>query len=165
MQELLIYLIALPIAYLANTKEVNNERKISKTNQCQINRYKGAMVMINILKGLPILILANALLGAELGRLKEQFSKEILISGLFKGFIIYASIGLVVLAVDILPPFDVVFNGTQMDLLSVINLLLLGELGYYGTNVALKFTNLMKHKREQAETLIDDTLEDDGGVG
>ena len=121
--------------------------------------------MINILKGLPILILANALLGAELGRLKEQFSKEVLISGLFKGLIIYASIGLVVVAVDILRPFDVAFNGTQMDLLSVINLLLLGELGYYGTNVAMKFAKLMQHKREQTETLIDDTLEDDGGVG
>jgi hypothetical protein len=121
--------------------------------------------MINILKGLPILILANALLGAELGRLKEQFSKEVLISGLFKGLIIYASIGLVVVAVDILPPFDVAFNGTQMDLLSVINLLLLGELGYYGTNVGMKFANLMKHKREPQEVLIDENMEDDGGIG
>lgn len=121
--------------------------------------------MINILKGLPFLILVNALLGAELGRLKEQFSKEVLLSGLFKGFVIYASVGLIIVAVDILPPFEVMFNGTQMDLLSVINLLLLGELGYYGTNVGMKFANLMKHKREQSEILIDENIEDDGGMG
>jgi hypothetical protein len=121
--------------------------------------------MINILKGLPILILANALLGAELGRLKEQFSKEVLISGLFKGAVIYVSIGLIVVAVGILPPFEIDFNGTQMDLLSAINLLLIGEMVYYGGNIVSKFAGLMKHKREQSEVLIDEGVDEEGGIG
>ncbi len=121
--------------------------------------------MVNLLKGLPILIIANIILGAEYGRLKQEFDKEILLSGLFKGLVVYVAIGLIVIATNILPQFEVAFNGENMDLISAINLLLYAEVVWYGGQVLSKFIKIAKHTSEASEILIDEGISEEMGEG
>ena len=79
--------------------------------------------LINYLIALPLAFLANVVLGAEVGRMKEQFSKTILVNGLIKGLLMYIAIGLLVGVVYFIPELQVNLDGTDLGVIQALNLL------------------------------------------
>lgn len=122
--------------------------------------------MINLLIVLPIAIIANIIAGAILGKEKQEFDKDKLISGALKGLMVYIVVGLLFIVDYFMPEFSFTFGDTTATISSALYLLGSGEFAWYLSQVFVKLIALARHKQEeQTEVLIDENMEDDGGMG
>ncbi len=111
--------------------------------------------LLNYLIALPLAFLANVVLGAEVGRMREQFSKTILINGLIKGLLMYIAIGLLVGVVHFIPELQVNLDGTDLGVIQALNLLILGGIMWYVVGVLQKLGTLLKGKERVIEVIED----------
>ena len=111
--------------------------------------------LFNYLIALPLAFLANVVLGAEVGRMKEQFSKTILVNGFLKGLFMYISIGLLVGVVHFIPELQVNLDGTDLGVIQALNLLILGGIMWYVVEVLKKLGTLLKGKERVIEVIED----------
>ena len=100
--------------------------------------------LLNNLAGLPLVFLANVVLGIEVGRRETYFSKDKLIKGLSKGLSLYVAIGLLVATVYFIPDLQVSFDGTNIGVVEALNLLILGGVLFYTVEVLKKIGKLVK---------------------
>ncbi len=122
--------------------------------------------MIKLLIVLPLAIIANIIAGASLGRQKQEFDKDKLMNGIIKGLMVYIVIGLLFAIDYFMPDFSFTFGETTATISSALYLLGSGEFGWYLGQVFVKLVALAQHKQEeQTEILIDENIEDDGGMG
>lgn len=114
--------------------------------------------MIKIVIGLISVMLANVLLGVTLAKLKQEFKKEKLLSGLVKYLGIFLGISLMYLAGYLNPDIIVAnINNVEVNLLSSIEVLFISGIVYYGMQDLIKLKNLLG--------LSNDIAPNDGGRG
>lgn len=111
--------------------------------------------LINYLIALPLAFLANVVLGAEVGRIKEQFSKTVLVNGLIKGALMYVSIGLLVGIVYFIPDLQVNIDGTNIGVVQALTVLILGGIMWYVVGVLQKLAVLLKGEERKIEVIED----------
>lgn len=114
--------------------------------------------MIKIIIGLVSVMIANVLLGVTLAKLKQEFKKEKLLSGLVKYLGIFLGISLMYLAGYLNPDIIVAnINNVEVNLLSSIEVLFISGIVYYGMQDLIKLKNLLG--------LSNDIAPNDGGRG
>lgn len=114
--------------------------------------------MIKIIIGLVSVMIANVLLGVTLAKLKQEFKKEKLLSGLVKYLGIFLGISLMYLAGYLNPDIIVAnINNAKVNLLSGIEVLFISGIVYYGMQDLIKLKNLLG--------LSNDIAPNDGGRG
>ena len=114
--------------------------------------------MIKIIIGLVSVMIANVLLGVTLAKLKQEFKKEKLLSGLVKYLGIFLGISLMYLAGYLNPDIIVTnINNVEVNLLSGIEVLFISGIVYYGMQDLIKLKNLLG--------LSNDIAPNDGGRG
>ena len=98
--------------------------------------------MIKIIIGLVSAMLANVLLGVTLAKLKQEFKKEKLLSGLVKYLGIILGVLLMYIA-GYLNPDIVVANIVEVNLMTGIEVLFISGIIYYGMQDLIKLKNLL----------------------
>lgn len=100
--------------------------------------------MIKIIIGLVSVMIANVLLGVTLAKLKQEFKKEKLLSGLVKYLGIFLGISLMYLAGYLNPDIIVAnINNVEVNLLSSIEVLFISGIVYYGMQDLIKLKDLL----------------------
>jgi len=100
--------------------------------------------MIKIIIGLVSAMLANVLLGVTLAKLKQEFKKEKLLSGLVKYLGIVLGVLLMYLTGYLNPDIVVAnINGIKVNLMAGIELLFISGIVYYGVQDLIKLKNLL----------------------
>lgn len=100
--------------------------------------------MIKIIIGLVSAMLANVLLGVTLAKLKQEFKKEKLLSGLVKYLGIVLGVLLMYLAGYLNPDIVVAnINGIKVNLMAGIELLFISGIVFYGMQDLIKLKNLL----------------------
>lgn len=100
--------------------------------------------MIKIVIGLVSTMLANVLLGVTLAKLKQEFKKEKLLSGLVKYLGIILGVSLMYLTGYLNPDIVVAnINGVEVNLLSGIEVLFVSGIVFYGMQDLIKLKNLL----------------------
>ena len=114
--------------------------------------------MIKIIIGLVSVMIANVLLGVTLAKLKREFKKEKLLSGLVKYLGIILGVSLMYLTGYLNPDIVVAnINGVEVNLLSGIEVLFISGIIFYGMQDLIKLKNLLG--------LSNDITPNDGGRG
>ena len=114
--------------------------------------------MIKIVIGLISVMLANVLLGVTLAKLKQDFKKEKLLSGLVKYLGIILGVLLMYLAGYLNPNIIVAnINNVEVNLMTGIEVLFISGIVYYGVQDLIKLKNLLG--------LSNDITPIDGGRG
>lgn len=114
--------------------------------------------MIKIIIGLVSVMIANVLLGVTLAKLKQEFKKEKLLSGLVKYLGIIIGVSLMYLTGYLNSNIVVAnINGIEVNLLSGIEVLFISGIVYYGMQDLIKLKNLLG--------LSNDIAPNDGGRG
>lgn len=100
--------------------------------------------MIKIIIGLVSAMLANVLLGVTLAKLKQEFKKEKLLSGLVKYLGIVLGVLLMYLTGYLNPDIVVAnINGIKVNLMAGIELLFISGIVFYGVQDLIKLKNLL----------------------
>ena len=100
--------------------------------------------MIKIIIGLISIMLANVLLGVTLAKLKQEFKKEKLLSGLVKYLGIVLGVLLMYLAGYLNPNIIVAnINNVEVNLMTGIEVLFISGIVYYGMQDLIKLKNLL----------------------
>lgn len=100
--------------------------------------------MIKIIIGLVSVMLANVLLGVTLAKLKQEFKKEKLLSGLVKYLGIVLGVLLMYLTGYLNPDIVVAnINGIKVNLMAGIEVLFISGIVYYGVQDLIKLKNLL----------------------
>ncbi len=100
--------------------------------------------MIKIIIGLVSAMLANVLLGVTLAKLKQEFKKEKLLSGLVKYLGIVLGVLLMYLTGYLNPDIVVAnINGIKVNLMAGIEVLFISGIVYYGVQDLIKLKNLL----------------------
>lgn len=100
--------------------------------------------MIKIVIGLISVMLANVLLGVTLAKLKQDFKKEKLLSGLVKYLGIILGVLLMYLAGYLNPNIIVAnINNVEVNLMTGIEVLFISGIVYYGVQDLIKLKNLL----------------------
>ena len=100
--------------------------------------------MIKIIIGLVSVMLANVLLGVTLAKLKQEFKKEKLLSGLVKYLGIVLGVLLMYLTGYLNPDIVVAnINGIKVNLMAGIELLFISGIVFYGMQDLIKLKNLL----------------------
>ncbi len=100
--------------------------------------------MIKIIIGLVSAMLANVLLGVTLAKLKQEFKKEKLLSGLVKYLGIVLGVLLMYLTGYLNPDIVVAnINGIKVNLMAGIELLFISGIVFYGIQDLIKLKNLL----------------------
>lgn len=100
--------------------------------------------MIKIVIGLISVMLANVLLGVTLAKLKREFKKEKLLTGLVKYASILIGISLMYLAGYLNPDIIVAnINNVEVNLIVGIEVLFISGIVYYGLQDLIKLKNLL----------------------
>lgn len=100
--------------------------------------------MIKIVIGLISVMLANVLLGVTLAKLKQEFKKEKLLSGLVKYLGIVLCVLLMYLAGYLNPNIIVAnINNVEVNLMTGIEVLFISGIVYYGMQDLIKLKNLL----------------------
>lgn len=100
--------------------------------------------MIKIIIGLVSTMLANVLLGVTLAKLKQEFKKEKLLSGLVKYLGIVLGVLLMYLTGYLNPDIVVAnINGIKVNLMAGIELLFISGIVFYGMQDLIKLKNLL----------------------
>lgn len=100
--------------------------------------------MIKIVIGLISVMLANVLLGVTLAKLKQEFKKEKLLSGLVKYLGIVLGVLLMYLAGYLNPNIIVAnINNVEVNLMTGIEVLFISGIVYYGMQDLIKLKNLL----------------------
>lgn len=100
--------------------------------------------MIKIIIGLVSAMLANVLLGVTLAKLKQEFKKEKLLSGLVKYLGIILGVLLMYIAGYLNPDIVVAnINGIKVNLMAGIEVLFISGIVYYGVQDLIKLKNLL----------------------
>lgn len=100
--------------------------------------------MIKIIIGLVSAMLANVLLGVTLAKLKQEFKKEKLLSGLVKYLGIVLGVSLMYLTGYLNPDIVVAnINGIKVNLMAGIELLFISGIVFYGMQDLIKLKNLL----------------------
>ena len=100
--------------------------------------------MIKIIIGLVSAMLANVLLGVTLAKLKQEFKKEKLLSGLVKYLGIVLGVLLMYLTGYLNPDIVVAnINGIKVNLMAGIEVLFISGIIYYGMQDLIKLKNLL----------------------
>lgn len=114
--------------------------------------------MIKIIIGLVSVMIANVLLGVTLAKLKQEFKKEKLLSGLVKYLGIIIGVSLMYLTGYLNPNIVVAnINNAEVNLLSGIEVLFISGIVYYGMQDLIKLKDLLG--------LSNDIAPNDGGRG
>ena len=100
--------------------------------------------MIKIIIGLVSAMLANVLLGVTLAKLKQEFKKEKLLSGVVKYLGIVLGVLLMYLTGYLNPDIVVAnINGIKVNLMAGIELLFISGIVFYGMQDLIKLKNLL----------------------
>lgn len=100
--------------------------------------------MIKIIIDLVSAMLANVLLGVTLAKLKQEFKKEKLLSGLVKYLGIVLGVLLMYLTGYLNPDIVVAnINGIKVNLMAGIELLFISGIVFYGMQDLIKLKNLL----------------------
>ena len=100
--------------------------------------------MIKIIIGLISVMLANVLLGVTLAKLKREFKKEKLLTGLVKYASILIGISLMYLAGYLNPDIIVAnINNVEVNLIVGIEVLFISGIVYYAMQDLIKLKNLL----------------------
>jgi len=100
--------------------------------------------MLKIIIGLISVMLANMLLGVTLAKLKQEFKKEKLLSGLVKYLGIVLGVLLMYLTGYLNPDIVVAnINGIKVNLMAGIEVLFISGIVYYGVQDLIKLKNLL----------------------
>ena len=100
--------------------------------------------MLKITIGLISVMLANVLLGVTLAKLKQEFKKEKLLSGLVKYLGIVLGVLLMYLAGYLNPNIIVAnINNVEVNLMTGIEVLFISGIVYYGMQDLIKLKNLL----------------------
>lgn len=100
--------------------------------------------MIKIIIGLVSVMLANVLLGVTLAKLKQDFKKEKLLSGLVKYLGIVLGVLLMYLTGYLNPDIIVAnINGIEVNLMAGIEVLFISGIIFYGMQDLIKLKNLL----------------------
>lgn len=114
--------------------------------------------MLKITIGLISVMLANVLLGVTLAKLKREFKKEKLLTGLVKYASVLIGISLMYLAGYLNPDILVAsIDGIEVNLMAGIKVLFISGIVYYGMQDLIKLKNLLG--------LSNDIAPNDGGRG
>lgn len=114
--------------------------------------------MIKIIIGLVSVMIANVLLGVTLAKLKQEFKKEKLLSGLVKYLGIFLGISLMHLAGYLNPDIVVAnINNVEVNLMTGIEVLFISGIVFYGVQDLIKLKDLLG--------LSNDITPNDGGRG
>ena len=102
--------------------------------------------------GLIILILVNIMLGSMSAILNREFDKEKLLRGFIKGAIITVSF-ISCYGVGLLNPDVMVINvnGQDVNMLTSINIIVLGGYGWYAVQVASKLAGFINAKFNESK--------------
>lgn len=100
--------------------------------------------MLKIIIGLISVMLANMLLGVTLAKLKQEFKKEKLLSGLVKYLGIILGVLLMYIAGYLNPDIVVAnINNVEVNLMTGIEVLFISGIIYYGMQDLIKLKNLL----------------------
>ena len=100
--------------------------------------------MLKITIGLISVMLANVLLGVTLAKLKQEFKKEKLLSGLVKYLGIVLGVLLMYLAGYLNPNIIVAnINNVEVNLMTGIEVLFISGIVYYGIQDLIKLKDLL----------------------
>ena len=100
--------------------------------------------MIKIIIGLVSVMIANVLLGVTLAKLKQEFKKEKLLSGLVKYLGIVLGVLLMYLTGYLNPDIAVAnINNVEVNLLSGIEVLFISGIIFYGMQDLIKLKDLL----------------------
>ena len=100
--------------------------------------------MIKIIIGLISVMLANVLLGVTLAKLKQEFKKEKLLSGLVKYLGIVLGVLLMYLTGYLNPNIIVAnINNVEVNLMAGIEVLFVSGIVFYGMQDLIKLKNLL----------------------
>lgn len=100
--------------------------------------------MIKIIIGLVSVMIANVLLGVTLAKLKQEFKKEKLLSGLVKHLGIVLGVLLMYLTGYLNPDIVVAnINNVEVNLMTGIEVLFISGIIYYGMQDLIKLKNLL----------------------
>jgi small basic protein len=100
--------------------------------------------MIKIIIGLVSVMIANVLLGVTLAKLKQEFKKEKLLSGLVKYLGIVLGVLLMYLTGYLNPDIVVAnINNVEVNLMTGIEVLFISGIIYYGMQDLIKLKNLL----------------------
>lgn len=100
--------------------------------------------MIKIIIGLVSVMIANVLLGVTLAKLKQEFKKEKLLSGLVKYLGIILGVLLMYIAGYLNPDIVVAnINNVEVNLMTGIEVLFISGIIYYGMQDLIKLKNLL----------------------
>lgn len=114
--------------------------------------------MIKIIIGLVSVMIANVLLGVTLAKLKQEFKKEKLLSGLVKYLGIIIGVSLMYLTGYLNPDIIVAnINNVEVNLLAGIEVLFISGIIFYGMQDLIKLKDLLG--------LSNDIAPNDGGRG
>lgn len=114
--------------------------------------------MIKIIIGLVSVMIANVLLGVTLAKLKQEFKKEKLLSGLVKYLGIVLGVSLMYLTGYLNPSIVVAnINNVEVNLMTGIEVLFISGIVYYGMQDLIKLKDLLG--------LSNDIAPNDGGRG
>ena len=105
---------------------------------------EGGIIMIKIIIGLVSVMIANVLLGVTLAKLKQEFKKEKLLSGLVKYLGIVLGVLLMYLTGYLNPDIVVAnINNVEVNLMTGIEVLFISGIIYYGMQDLIKLKNLL----------------------
>lgn len=114
--------------------------------------------MIKIIIGLVSVMIANVLLGVTLAKLKQEFKKEKLLSGLVKYLGIILGVSLMYLTGYLNPNIVVAnINNVEVNLMAGIKVLFISGIIFYGMQDLIKLKDLLG--------LSNDITPNDGGRG
>lgn len=114
--------------------------------------------MIKIIIGLVSVMIANVLLGVTLAKLKREFKKEKLLSGLVKYLGIILGVSLMYLTGYLNPDIVVAnINNVEVNLMTGIEVLFISGIVFYGVQDLIKLKDLLG--------LSNDITPNDGGRG
>ena len=126
--------------------------------------------LYKLLVAIPILIVANIILGVAISDFKHTFDKEVFIRGVKKGALIYVSVALIVAVGYILPELSVNVNGAELTLFDAIIATLWAVALLYSKEVIEKFIKVWNLKANEVSPIdsgvvMIDYIEEVGGEG
>ena len=115
--------------------------------------------LYRLLVVIPILIVANILLGVAISNFKHTFDKEVFIRGVKKGALIYVSVAMIVAVGYILPELSVNINGTELTLFDAIIATLWAVSLLYAKEVIEKFIKVWNLKANEVSPIDSGVVE------
>ena len=109
--------------------------------------------LYKLLVAIPILIVANIILGVAISDFKHTFDKEVFIRGVKKGALIYVSVALIVAVGYILPELSVNVNGAELTLFDAITATLWAVALLYAKEVIEKFIKVWQLKANEVSSI------------